>query len=68
MSTLLAAWNAAVYVAQIDDERLNQALTGGEYLDVIRKVLKRHGGLWFLDETFVVAREKRKTKRSSPTA
>lgn len=56
-STLLAAWNAAVYVAQIDDERLDAALGGGEYLSATREVLQRHGGLWFHDETFVVARE-----------
>ena len=56
-STLLAAWNAAVYVAQIDDERLTTALGSGEYLRATREVLQRHGGLWFQDETFVVARQ-----------
>ena len=55
-STLLAAWNAAVYVAQINDERLTAALGSGEYLGATREVLQRHGGLWFQDETFVVAR------------
>ena len=55
-STLLAAWNAAVYVAQIDDERLVGALGGGTYLEATEDVLKRHGGLWFLDESFVVVR------------
>lgn len=56
-STLLAAWNAAVYVAQINDERLTAALGSGEYLGATREVLQRHGGLWFQDETFVVARQ-----------
>jgi len=56
-STLLAAWNAAVYVAQIDDGRLTDALGSGEYLEATREVLQRHGGLWFEDETFVVARQ-----------
>ena len=56
-STLLAAWNAAVYVAQIDDEQLTQALTHGDYLEATRAVLQKHGGLWFLDESFVVSRE-----------
>ncbi|MCH7778247.1 MAG: hypothetical protein IH878_17210, partial [Gemmatimonadetes bacterium] len=55
-STLLAAWNAAVYVAQIDDDRLVEALGGGAYLQATEAVLKQHGGLWFLDESFVVAR------------
>ncbi len=55
-STLLAAWNAAVYVAQIDDQQLTEALDRGEYLEATRDVLQEHGGLWFLDESFVVGR------------
>jgi hypothetical protein len=56
-STLLAAWNAAVYVAQIDDRQVTDAMTSGAYLDATAEVLARHGGLWFIDESFVVARD-----------
>lgn len=55
-STLLAAWNAAVYVAQIDDRQVTEAMTSGAYLNATTEVLARHGGLWFIDESFVVAR------------
>lgn len=55
-STLLAAWNAATYVAQIDDARLSAAMTNSAYLDATRDVLKRHGALWFNDESFVISR------------
>ena len=55
-STLLAAWNAAVYVAQIEDDRLVEAMSGGAYLEATRAVLRKHGGLWFEDESFVVTR------------
>ena len=55
-STLLAAWNAAVYVAQIEEDRLNESLRVGDYLDGTREVVRRHGGLWFQDESFVVVR------------
>ncbi|MDJ0683358.1 MAG: hypothetical protein QNJ84_01515 [Alphaproteobacteria bacterium] len=55
-STLLAAWNAAVYVAQIEDKRLTDAMTSEDYLRVTGEVLRRNGGLWFLDEAFVVSR------------
>ena len=55
-STLLAAWNAATYVAQIEDERLRPAMTRGDYLDVTSNVLKKYQGLWFVDESFNVAR------------
>jgi hypothetical protein len=57
-SPLFAAWNAAVYVAQIDDERLGQALGDRKYLDATREVLQAHGGLWFLDESYVVSRKR----------
>ena len=57
-STIFAAWNAAVYVAQIDDDRLSAALSGGRrYLDATQEVLRRHGGLWFNDESYVVSRK-----------
>jgi hypothetical protein len=57
-STLLAAWNAAVYVAQIDDAQVTEAMSSGVYLEATREVLARHGGLWFIDESFVVVRDK----------
>ena len=57
-STLFAAWNAAVYVAQIDDERLAEVLGDRSYLDATREVLQAHGSLWFLDESYVVSRKR----------
>ena len=57
-STMFAAWNAAVYVAQIDDERLAAEMGGRRYLDATREVLQQHGGLWFLDESYVVSRKR----------
>lgn len=56
-STLLAAWNAATYVAQIDDERLAQAMSGPAYLEATRKVLRKNGELWFNDESYVIVRK-----------
>ncbi|MFZ2507090.1 MAG: hypothetical protein WAW79_01275, partial [Steroidobacteraceae bacterium] len=58
-STLFAAWNAAIYVNQIEDERLDEVVTGGGYLDATQTVLHKHGGLWFNDETFVVSRRRK---------
>ena len=57
-STLLAAWNAVVYVNQIEDERLEEALHGGRYLEVVQQILHEHGALWFNDEAFVVVRRR----------
>jgi SAM-dependent methyltransferase len=55
-STLLAAWNAATYVAQIEDDRLSQAMSNSAYLDATRAVLKKHGALWFDDESYLIVR------------
>ena len=55
-STLFAAWNAVIYVNQIEDERLDSVVTKGSYLEATQAVLQKHGGLWFNDEAFVVTR------------
>jgi hypothetical protein len=57
-STLFSAWNAVIYVNQIEDERLQEALHHGRYLEVTRDVLREHGALWFNDEAFVVERHR----------
>ena len=55
-STLFAAWNAVIYVNQVEDERLDSVVTTGSYLEATQDVLHKHGGLWFNDEAFVVTR------------
>jgi len=57
-STLFAAWNAAIYVAQVEDQRLGAAVRDGRYLEATDRALKKHGGLWFNDETFVISRRR----------
>ena len=57
-STLFAAWNAAVYVAQVEDQRLSEAISSRAYLEATREVLRIHGGLWFWDESYVISRKR----------
>ncbi len=57
-STLFAAWNAAVYVAQIEDARLEGVISDRRYLEATRDVLMKHGGLWFWDESYVISRKR----------
>jgi SAM-dependent methyltransferase len=57
-STLFAAWNAAVYVAQIEDQRLSEVIGRDTYLKATKEVLQRHGGLWFWDESYVISRKR----------
>jgi hypothetical protein len=57
-STLVAAWNNATYVAQIEDERLTDAMMSGRYLEATSEVLRKHNGLWFNDESYVISRKR----------
>ncbi len=57
-STLFAAWNAAIYVAQVEDDRLAEVVHDGRYLEATSDVLHKHGGLWFYDESFVISRRR----------
>jgi len=56
-STLFAAWNAATYVGQIDEQRLEAAMKSVDYLSITQKALKKYGGLWFNDESYTISRK-----------
>ena len=57
-STAFAAWNAAVYVAQIEDDRLAEMTENSKTLEATREVLRKHNGLWFYDESYVISRRR----------
>src|SRR5258705_148062 len=57
-STAFAAWNAAVYVAQIEDDRLAEMTQSGRTLHATREGLRKHNGLWFYDESYVISRRR----------
>jgi hypothetical protein len=57
-STLFAAWNAAIYVAQVEDHRVAEAAADGRYLAATSDVLQKHGALWFFDESYVISRRR----------
>ena len=56
-STLFAAWNAATYVGQIDEQRLETAMRSVDYLSITQQALKKYGGLWFNDESYTISRK-----------
>jgi hypothetical protein len=37
---------------------LSEVVRDGRYLEATDKVLKKHGGLWFNDETYVISRRR----------
>jgi SAM-dependent methyltransferase len=56
-SLIMAAWNAATYVAQVDEQRMVSAMSSGAYVEATHRVIQCHGGVWFNDEAFVISRQ-----------
>lgn len=54
--SILAAWNAAAYVAQIEEQRMAGAVASGAYIEATRSVIERRGGVWFNNESYVIRR------------
>ncbi len=58
--SLSSAWNNALYFVEVKEELAQQVMSrDSRYLDVVREVLVRHGGMWFVNETFTVTRKRR---------
>jgi len=55
-SSILAAWNAAAYVAQIDEVRPGEAVSSGRYIEATRNVIDKYRGVWFFDEAYTISR------------
>jgi hypothetical protein len=45
-------------VSQVEDHRVAEAATDGRYLEATAEVLQKHGGLWFIDESYVISRRR----------
>ena len=45
-------------MAQIEDSRLDSVVSDGRYLEATREVLRKHNGLWFYDESYVISRRR----------
>jgi hypothetical protein len=45
-------------VNQVEDERLAQVANDARYIDATTEVLRKHGGLWFWDESYVISRRR----------
>ncbi len=56
MSSTYCSFNAATYVAQIEDERVSDMYETGAWIEATADVVKRHGRLWFTNESFVISR------------
>ena len=67
-SSLLATWNAATYVAQIDERRLSEAMHSFAWEDAVRRVMEREPRIWFEDEAYVIRRRDQAVENSANAA
>jgi hypothetical protein len=65
---VLATWNAAAYVAQIDEKRLSEAMHSGAWEDAVRRVMEREPRIWFEDEAYVIVRRDQEVANSANAA
>ena len=58
ISTLLAAWSNAVFVSQVPRDKVDALVNSREdYLQASADIIKKHAGLWFINESFVIKRD-----------
>jgi hypothetical protein len=47
-----------VSAAPLKNDRLTEMAQSGRTLDAAREVLRKHNGLWFYDESYVISRRR----------
>lgn len=58
ISILLAAWSNAVFVSQVPRDKVDALVNSKEdYLQASANIIKKHAGLWFINESFVIKRD-----------
>ena len=58
ISTLLAAWSNAVFVSQVPRAKVDALVNSSQdYLKASTNIIAKHGGLWFINESFVIKRD-----------
>ena len=58
IQSLSAAFNNAIYFAQVREDLAQEAIREGKrYLRITEEVLRKDGGLWFVNEAFSVKRK-----------
>ncbi len=56
-SLVFSAWNAAIYVNQIDDDKVFKVEKSKNYQQIVQKIVARYKGLYFNNEIFVIEKK-----------
>jgi len=55
-SVIFSAWNAAIYVNQIDESKVIEAEKSQKYQKIVSKIVDQNNGLYFNNEMFVITK------------
>jgi hypothetical protein len=56
-SIIFSAWNAAVYVNQIDETKILRAQKSSHYENIVSEIVNEYKGLYFNNELFVIEKK-----------
>ena len=56
-SLIFSAWNASIYVNQIDDDKVMKVEKSKNYENVVQKIITKNKGLYFNNEIFVIEKK-----------
>ena len=56
-SLIFSAWNASIYVNQIDDDKVMKVEKSKNYEKIIQKIVTKNKGLYFNNEMFVIEKK-----------
>ena len=56
-SLIFSAWNASIYVNQIDDEKVMRVEKTKNYEKIVQQIVAKNKGLYFNNEIFVIQKK-----------
>ena len=56
-SLVFSAWNASIYVNQIDDDKVIKVEKSKNYEKIVKKILAKNKGLYFNNEIFIIEKK-----------
>ena len=56
-SLVFSAWNASIYVNQMDDDKVMQVEKSIKYKKIVEKIIAKNKGLFFYNEIFVIEKK-----------
>ena len=56
-SLIFSAWNASIYVNQMDDDKVMLAEKSKNYKKIVEKIITKNKGLFFYNEIFVIEKK-----------